>query len=672
MQEGKGLKKLENVGMNGAGLFRGLCTRIKAKRFRLKRRGKVVLLGVSSVIISGALFQKQLNSLFDNLQTTDDVFEAERENARALYIYANNSKCSEDCKKSLSLGIDDCTCQDVKKKRVWFPWVQSHSHNRWTLLRLAQSNDHNVRLMGVEALSKQTDWCDSDYLEIAQACDARTLIGLARSPETDLRFFLPPPKLPYVEESLEDQFRKLLSALPNEGIDKCTSYFTSTALQEGKHADADDKGGLWCFGGNGLAFTQSLSSAPDEKVEQFCLQALSSHSKILSHCEQIVEHGGLQMLLRASYERSRSLKIQRIVARIIGNIAVCPNLAENIVQAGWVTILAGWLRSNDFALASHAARALANLDTDFGTKKYQPGVYLYHPQFRSSEPVYADIVFVHGLLGGAFKTWRQQDTASPNLMQTESDTESDDPYTHCWPKDWLAKDCPNIRVVAVDYTTYLSEWAPKCPYEAERRSLSVRAAEMLEKLYKTGLGNRPIIWVGHSMGGLLIKQMLTSAYKSPYTDLRKVATNTRGIALYSAPHKGAPLAAYSQQAKLILNPSVEVQELCQDSEMLQRLHRDFKEMMFDLGVPLLSFGEKQSMDIGMNVKTLIVPKESSDPGFGEYHAIDVNHLDICKPKNKESSLYKLLQGFVNDCVPQNLVENILEANIPDEYVFPDL
>ena len=34
---------------------------------------------------------------------------------------------------------------------------------------------------------------------VAQACDHRTLVGLARSPNIDPRFFLPPPPLPVTE-----------------------------------------------------------------------------------------------------------------------------------------------------------------------------------------------------------------------------------------------------------------------------------------------------------------------------------------------------------------------------------------------------------------------------------------------------------------------------------------
>lgn len=41
------------------------------------------------------------------------------------------------------------------------------------------------------------------------------------------------------------------------------------------------QGGLWCFGGNGLPYAQSLTSVPSEKVESFCLQALVQHSKVI-------------------------------------------------------------------------------------------------------------------------------------------------------------------------------------------------------------------------------------------------------------------------------------------------------------------------------------------------------------------------------------------------------
>lgn len=37
-----------------------------------------------------------------------------------------------------------------------------------------------------------------------------------------------------------------------------------------------------------------------------------------------------------------------------------------------------------------------------------------------------------------------------------------------------------------------------------------RSMEMIEELKKLGVGKKPVVWVGHSKGGLFIKQILVS------------------------------------------------------------------------------------------------------------------------------------------------------------------
>lgn len=44
----------------------------------------------------------------------------------------------------------------------------------------------------------------------------------------------------------------------------------------------------------------------------------------------------------------------------------------------------------------------------------------------------------------------------------------DSQYSQCWARDWLPQDCPNVRVLGVNYATTLSQWFPKCPKQNMR------------------------------------------------------------------------------------------------------------------------------------------------------------------------------------------------------------
>lgn len=58
------------------------------------------------------------------------------------------------------------------------------------------------------------------------------------------------------------------------------------------------------------------------------------------------------------------------------------SLPALILILGWVSVLADMMQSPHVMQASHAARALANLDRETVKEKYQDGVYILHPQTR--------------------------------------------------------------------------------------------------------------------------------------------------------------------------------------------------------------------------------------------------------------------------------------------------
>ena len=72
-------------------------------------------------------------------------------------------------------------------------------------------------------------------------------------------------------------------------------------------------------------------------------------------------------------------------------------------------------------------------------------------------------------------------------------------------------------------------------------TLHERANNMLEQLAAYGIGDRPIIMITHSLGGLLAKEMLRASNECTDAAWKRVVENTRLVAFLSTPHSGATL-----------------------------------------------------------------------------------------------------------------------------------
>lgn len=63
-----------------------------------------------------------------------------------------------------------------------------------------------------------------------------------------------------------------------------------------------------------------------------------------------------------------------------------------------------------------------------------------------------DVVFVHGLMGGPYRTWRIADdkTSTTNALVEKIDEDAGKEGT-CWPEEWLSVDLPGSRLLTVKY-----------------------------------------------------------------------------------------------------------------------------------------------------------------------------------------------------------------------------
>ncbi|XP_036355213.1 protein SERAC1 isoform X3 [Octopus sinensis] len=605
-----------------------------ARRSNLRSRLRKIGIVLGGVLMCGSAVYLEVKMLDENLPSFNNVSNMDRR---------SESKFSQSFSRIAAI----------------LPWLMSQTNDHWNLLKLAQSESRLARIVGVKRLV-QRSWEDYEYREIRQAADYRTFIGLARSENADMRFFRKPPQITDTKKELLTELRELLASLPVTE-DPCVGYFTSAGLQK---KETRDLGRLfWNLENADSVEDLNKDNAANSELSilESLLEAILRQSVIGNNTVEIVQKGGLALLRRSLLSYPGNVHLQQLCARILGNLALLPETHERIVQSGWVSILVKWLKSVDIDVCLNTARALANMDIDSASAMYHDGIYVLHPIYRSKEPIYADVVFVHGLLGGPFKTWRQGGSDQKDIAELEESI-SQGLYTRCWPKSWLPQDCPHIRVLTVEYDTYLSELSAICPFDREKRSLFVRAKLILQKLRKAGIGERPIIWIGHSMGGLLIKQMLLLDELME----RKVVKNSKGIVFYSVPHRGSTLATLWKQAWFLLYPSIEVKELDPDSLFLRTLHKNFQELIVSSEIKCVSFGELQKTPLGMRFQALIVPPHSSDPGFGMYYGIEANHVTICKPIDPQSLLYAVTLKCVQHWANQKLVDSVMEAGLSIE------
>lgn len=65
-----------------------------------------------------------------------------------------------------------------------------------------------------------------------------------------------------------------------------------------------------------------------------------------------------------------------------------------------------------------------------------------------------DVVFVHGIRGGAFATWRREGVQ--NMQPGHKPGTLD--HLYCWPSTWLPTDVPQARLLSMEYAAPASGW----------------------------------------------------------------------------------------------------------------------------------------------------------------------------------------------------------------------
>ncbi|XP_053690368.1 uncharacterized protein LOC128738912 [Sabethes cyaneus] len=222
----------------------------------------------------------------------------------------------------------------------------------------------------------------------------------------------------------------------------------------------------------------------------------------------------------------------------------------------------------------------------------------------------------------------------------------DESWSACWPGDWLPLDCPGVRVIALNYTTDPYLWRPVWISKRHRSNLVDRSREMADMLIAKGVGKgHPIVWVGHSKGGIFIKQIIVDAWESGRPSAEPLWRSSRGTLFYSVPHRGSPLADFNLP---LLRQSVELTEIQKNCASILELHRRFVALYRGghLKIDVFSFVET-ALTLMSVLYLRIVGIDSADPGIGDVCGVHLDHREICKPRSRHCILYTELVKMVN-------------------------
>ncbi|KAF2727898.1 hypothetical protein EJ04DRAFT_450416 [Polyplosphaeria fusca] len=158
-------------------------------------------------------------------------------------------------------------------------------------------------------------------------------------------------------------------------------------------------------------------------------------------------------------------------------------------------------------------------DTDISFDQHFFGfTQLYTP--KADSPVTADIIAITGLDGHAYGSWR----GKGNLGRM-------------WLRDFLCKDLPCCRTMIYGYNSKLSSHGIDTIMDYGRG-----LTEELKKVRNTEeLRKRPLIFIAHSFGGIILAHCLVEAVQTSEDDHPTIASlhrATYGMLLFGIPHKG--------------------------------------------------------------------------------------------------------------------------------------
>lgn len=188
--------------------------------------------------------------------------------------------------------------------------------------------------------------------------------------------------------------------------------------------------------------------------------------------------------------------------------------------------------------------------------RYETTAVYTHPDAQ------VDIILVHGLNGRPDATW----TASNGIF---------------WPLDLLPGALRGIPANILVYGYNADVYSRHNDHSASSQFIHQHAQTLITSLtlFRRGEGTsrNPIIWVCHSLGGILVKRALlysSDVRAQSHEDFRSIYVSTFGIMFLGTPHMGSDVAGWGLMLQGMADAVIPKKFFESESVLLRTLKKD--------------------------------------------------------------------------------------------------
>jgi len=221
---------------------------------------------------------------------------------------------------------------------------------------------------------------------------------------------------------------------------------------------------------------------------------------------------------------------------------------------------------------------------------------------RTKAPFERVFVFVHGIFGDSLGTWKNSGNK------------------YLW--DFVADD-------PVMSTSNIYVYGFPSRYLSSSFTVDEAADDLHQRIDVDAVNkHKQIIFVAHSMGGLVVETMLLR-----YRDL---AAKTPLILLYSTPHEGSDISSIARLVSK--NPGLETMISGDKNLHLARLEGDWRNAKFPTQIRCAHETQKT---FGVQIVSRL---SATRPCTGSSTPVDANHIEMVKPTDKSSGAVVALRS----------------------------